>query len=100
MASRHSNVLPPRIEAEVQERAIRKWNLHVIPAVVNMAKGVIIVEEWHSKMPDDGKKQLRAAQEKNRRDSEGYLRRKRHRQEYKERAEQARSNTALDILFR
>ena len=42
------------------------WNLHVIPAVVNIAKGTMIVEEWHSKMPDDGKKQLRAAQERNR----------------------------------
>lgn len=42
------------------------WNLHVIPATVNLAKSTIIVEEWHGKMPDDGKRQLQQAQERNR----------------------------------
>lgn len=69
------------------------WNLHVIYATVNLAKSTMIVEEWHNKMPDDGKKQLRAAQEKNRQESEGYLKRKRLRT-------QARNNRALDILFK
>lgn len=56
------------------------WNLHVIAATVNLAKSTMIVEEWHDRMPDDGKKQLRAAQEKNRAESEGYLRRREQRQ--------------------
>lgn len=42
------------------------WNLHVIPATVNLAKSTIIVEEWHDKMPDDGKRRLREAEERNR----------------------------------
>lgn len=42
------------------------WNLHVIPAIINLAKGTMIVEEWLNKMPGDGRKQLRAAQEANR----------------------------------
>lgn len=42
------------------------WNLHVVPATVNIAKSTIIVEEWHDKMPDDGKRQLQQAQEQNR----------------------------------
>lgn len=42
------------------------WNLHVIPATVNLAKHTMIVEEWHNKMPCDGKRQLRDAQEHNR----------------------------------
>lgn len=69
------------------------WNLHVIHSIVNNAKSTIIVEEWHSRMPDDGKKQLRAAQEKNRKISEGYLRRRRLR-------ERARTNKTFDILFK
>lgn len=73
------------------------WNLHVIPAIVNMAKGTIIVEEWHNKMPDDGKKQLRAAQEKNRDISKGYLRRRRKREQRKS---AANSHDTFNILFR
>lgn len=163
MAKRHFTVLPPSVEAEVQERAVRNmrlafkrairrnampkwaempkhkrvflriyrrsaiknrfassygksgdfyqvdhivplagenvcglmvpWNLHVIPAIINNAKSTIIVEEWHGKMPDDGKKQLRQAQERNRQESEDYLKRKWLRA-------RALSNRNLDILFK
>jgi hypothetical protein len=163
MAKRHFTALPPNVEAEVQERAVRNmrlafkrairrnampkwaempkhkrvflriyrrsaiknrfasshgksgdfyqvdhivplggenvcglmvpWNLHVVPAIINNAKSAMIVQEWHNKMPDDGKKQLRAAQERNRQESEDYLKRKRLRA-------QARSNRNLDILFK
>lgn len=73
------------------------WNLHVIHATVNLAKSTMIVEEWHNKMPDDDKKQLRAAQEKNRLESEGYLKRRREREARRKRA---MLNRTFDILFR
>lgn len=69
------------------------WNLHVIYATVNLAKSTMIVEEWHGKMSDDGKKQLRAARERNRQESEDYLKRKRLKA-------QALNNHTFDILFR
>jgi hypothetical protein len=73
------------------------WNLHVIPATVNLAKSTMIVEEWHGKMPDDGKKQLKAAQEKNRKESEGYLRR---RAEREQRQRVIDTDERFDFLFR
>lgn len=76
------------------------WNLHVISATVNMAKSTIIVEEWHNKMPNDGKEQLRAAQEKNKQESAAYLERKRIRVERKRRTNKAMNNPTFDILFR
>lgn len=76
------------------------WNLHVIHSVVNNAKSTMIVEEWHNKMPDDGKKQLRAAQEKNRLESEGYLRRKREREQMKAKNRSAQQDPTFDVLFR
>lgn len=69
------------------------WNLHVIPAVINLAKSTIIVEEWHGKMPNDGKRQLRAAQQKNRAESGRYLERRRKR-------EQAKRTNTFDVLFK
>jgi hypothetical protein len=73
------------------------WNLHVIPAIVNNAKSTIIVEEWHNKMPDDGRKQLKAAQEKNKRDSEGYLKRKQQREAPRI---PSQVSSVFDVLFR
>lgn len=174
MAYKHSSVLPPRVEAEVQERATRNmrlafkraikrnampkwaempkhkkvflriyrksaiknhfasaygkagdffqvdhivplagdkvcglmvpWNLHVIHSIVNNAKSTMIVEEWHGKMPDDGKKQLRAAQEKNRLESEGYLQRKAERKARISHERRIRKRAAthhtFDVLFK
>lgn len=73
------------------------WNLHVIPAIVNNAKSTMAVEEWHSKMHDDGRKQLQAAREKNRIENEGYLKRRREREARRARA---LSNNTFDILFK
>lgn len=69
------------------------WNLHVIPATVNLAKSTMIVEEWHDKMPDDGRRELRESQEQNRakqteRDQERRILR------------EARRHTTFDVLFR
>lgn len=50
------------------------WNLHVIPATINLAKSTMIVEEWHDKMPDDGRKQLKERQRRNKEERERYLR--------------------------
>jgi hypothetical protein len=50
------------------------WNLHVIPATINLAKSTMIVEEWHDKTPNDGRNQLREAQERNREERQRYLR--------------------------
>jgi len=69
------------------------WNLHVISATVNLAKSTIIVEEWHNRMPGDGKNQLREAQERNRRERANYLANKQSQQ-------RARANKTLDILFK